>query len=80
MSNSKSTTEQKPLFEGMIDPPNGDGESTAIIEIDDDTTAPMVAYSSKPIFRPEDITPPVLKLLQGLSPEVQEGNGKPGQW
>jgi hypothetical protein len=68
--------EQLPLFDDMID-------DKAIVPADEDEAvdegAAMAVYSSNPEFNPSDITPPVLKLLQGLSAEVQDGSGKPGQ-
>lgn len=37
-------------------------------------------YKTEGVFTQEDVSPPMLRLGQGLSPEVQEGLAKPGQW
>lgn len=57
------------------------GEDDHAIATDD---APMAAsifmFNSNPDFAPEDVAFQQLKLLQGLSPEVNDGQGSPGQW
>jgi len=75
MSN-KDEYKQMP-FDGMLN--DGDEKSLAVPEPEEEDVAPISAYSNKPMFAPEDITPPMLRLMQGLSPEVQEGSAKPGQ-
>lgn len=56
-------------------------ETTDIVETtQDEGVGQLSLYSSKPIFDASDIQPPVLKLLQALSPDVTEGSGKAGQW
>lgn len=66
----------QPAFEGMIEQPIASDLAPAEEEYD----APLSIYSEKPTFNPEDITPPIMKLLQALSPEVVEGNAKAGKW
>ena len=67
----------QPSFEGMIE----DADTGMSLEpMDGESSAPLSVYSEKPVFNPEDITPPILKLLQALSPDVVEGNAKAGQW
>lgn len=77
---SKSDEYSQMSFDGMLN--DGDNKSLIVPEINDDeeAIAPIAAYSDKPIFAAEDITPPIMRLMQGLSPEVQEGSAKPGQW
>lgn len=78
MSDKKDETpKQLPLFEGMVEEPLP--SDLAPVE-DESEAAPLSIYSERPVFNPEDITPPVMKLLQALSPDVVEGNGKAGQW
>lgn len=77
MSNKEKVEQMS--FDAML----GDEEKTSLIvpePEDEDAIVPVSAYSDKPMFAAEDITPPMLRLMQGLSPEVQEGNAKPGQW
>jgi len=77
MSNKEKAEQMS--FDAML----GGEEKTSLIvpELEDeDAIVPVSAYSNKPMFAAEDITPPMLRLMQGLSPEVQEGNAKPGQW
>lgn len=66
-------------FDNMLEDTGTDASSLAIPDADD-SVAPITIYSSEAKFNPEDITPPVLKLMQGLSPEVQDGSARPGQW
>ena len=79
--------EQLPLFDEMtgaspatdsaVDP---DESGLAVIP-DIDETAGTALFSTNPTdFDMGDIVPPLLRLGQGLSPEVQEGVAKPGQW
>lgn len=61
-----------PMFDEMIDAesePETPNEGVA-----------MTVFSSTPTFDMSDIMPPVLRLAQGLTPEVQDGSAKPGQW
>ena len=61
-------------FAGMID----DDNTTPEVE---ESAAPLAVYSTNTAnFSPEDIAPPMIKLMQGLSPEVQEGAARPGNW
>lgn len=79
--NDEDKKPQQPAFDGMLeDTTEGVSEEMALAIPDEDSAAPMTVYSSVVQFNPEDITPPVLKLMQGLSPEVQEGAARPGQW
>lgn len=71
----ENKAEQLPIFEGMMD---SDSKDLAIP--DEEASAPLDIYTSQPSFTMEDIAPPMLKLLQGLSPEVSDGTGSPGQW
>lgn len=72
---AKDKKEQLPLFEGMMDE-----ESKDLAVVEDEESAPLDIYTNQPTFSIEDVAPPMLKLLQGLSPEVQDGLGTPGQW
>lgn len=77
MSNKEEPKQM--TFDGML----GNDEEKALAPLEQDeeeVSAPISVYSSKPVFAAEDITPPMLRLMQGLSPEVQEGAAKPGQW
>lgn len=67
--------EEQLSFNGMLE-----SEGTEIIPTDEESSAPLSVYSDRPAFLPEDITPPILKLLQALSPEVVEGAAKAGVW
>jgi hypothetical protein len=69
--------EQKPLT-GM-DAYTGEAQ---LAKIEDDELAPsaIVAYTNNPTFDSSDIVPSLLRLAQGLTPEVQDGSAKPGQW
>jgi hypothetical protein len=60
-------------FSDMI---GADGDAS----VDEDSPAPLAIYSDKPSFNPEDVTPPMLKLMQPLSPAVVEGSARGGQW
>jgi hypothetical protein len=55
------------------------GDETA-----DEENAPaqtsLSVYSDKPMFDSSDVTPTMIRLAQGLTPEVQSGDAKPGQW
>lgn len=75
---SKKENEQL-SFDGML---GEEEEKTSLVPVEDeeDALVPVSAYSARPEFDPDDITPPMLRLMQGLSPEVQEGDAKPGQW
>src|SRR3972149_4194897 len=61
-------------FEGMVtlDKPVIDGSSTR--------TGLAVLPAAEVTFNKEDLVTPRLKLMQGLSTEVQDGNALPGQW
>ena len=52
-----------------------------IANIEDEQPAgSMAIYNDKPSFTADDITPPMIRLAQGLTQEVQSGTAKPGQW
>lgn len=68
----------QPSFEGMVDAGNLDSALLPLGE--EDSSAPMEIYQERPAFNPEDITPPIIKLLQALSPDVVEGSAKAGTW
>jgi len=55
-------------------------DPAALIEDDEVGTSAIVAYTDKPTFSSSDIVPSMLRLAQGLTPEVQDGSAKPGQW
>jgi hypothetical protein len=57
-------------IDDMVEVPTGT-ESLAI--------APM-QYSSEPQFGADEILIPMLRLAQGLTPEVAEGTARPGDW
>jgi len=62
---------------------NGDGvpaEDANVNEEAEVTNTSMAVFTDTPQFDASDITPPVLRLAQGLTPEVQDGLAKPGQW
>lgn len=61
-------------FDSMID------NQDAMVPYEDESSAPITTYTSQDVFSMDDMTPPMLRLGQGLSPEVQEGAAKPGQW
>lgn len=66
-------------LEGFID----EGKAIIVPDADEernDFQAPVSAYTNRPQFDIEDVAPPLLRLMQGLSPEVTEGAAKPGQW
>lgn len=77
LDNSKTAQPVQPTFEGMIE---GTDAEQALEPMDGESSAPLSVYSEKPVFNPEDITPPILKLMQALSPDVVEGSAKSGQW
>ena len=52
----------------------------AVVEDEEIGTSAIVAYTDKPMFDSSDIVPALLRLAQGLTPEVQDGTAKPGQW
>lgn len=66
---------QLPIFDGMMDEDNKE-----LAVVDEEEAAPLDIYTNQPSFTIEDIAPPMLKLLQGLSPEVQDGVGSAGEW
>lgn len=70
-----SKTPEQLKFDNMVE-----DSGTDIVPVEEEAAAPLSVYSDRPVFNPEDITPPVMKLLQALSPEVVEGSGKAGQW
>lgn len=54
-----------------------------MVEEVEETTVPKTAlsvYSDKPILDGSDLFIPRLRLAQGLTQEVQNGEAKPGQW
>lgn len=55
-------------------------DQLATTEEDAMGTSAIVAYTDKPTFDSSDIVPSMLRLAQGLTPEVQDGSAKPGQW
>src|SRR3989304_5736945 len=61
-------------FEGM--------ETTNKPEIGGSSTRTRLAVlpAAEVTFNKEDLVTPRLKLMQGLSTEVQDGNARPGQW
>ena len=67
-------------FDGMVEEPQGSGPEPADVEAESSAIVPVSTYSNETTFSSDDIAPPLLRLAQGLSPEVQEGTAKPGQW
>lgn len=55
-----------------------DAEAAAL----EDNSAPtgLGGLTSTPVFERDEVSLPRLRLAQGLTPEVQEGTAKPGQW
>lgn len=83
----KTTKEKKPAAKpqaALPEPKGMDayvGEGKAEVMEDDEVgTSAIVAYTDKPTFSSGDIVPAMLRLAQGLTPEVQDGSAKPGQW
>lgn len=78
-------TSKKPVVEETAIVPTGMDAYTGPEKaaIDDDEVAgasAIVAYTDRPTFDASDIVPSLLRLAQGLTPEVQDGSAKPGQW
>lgn len=72
----------KTPFDQMIDA-SDEAPSTELAPIGDDEVAIVATtkqYSNKPEFDNDDLSFPRLRLAQGLTPEVQNGDAKPGQW
>lgn len=59
----------------------GGATSTDIEEYDEGRGAITArVYTDKPEFAADEVSMPRLRLAQGTTPEVQEGNAKPGDW
>jgi len=72
MAKEEKKEEQQPIFEDMVN------KGSELMPVEEE--ASLDIYTNQPKFTIEDIAPPMLKLLQGLSPEVQDGIGVSGQW
>jgi hypothetical protein len=66
-------------FEAMVD---SSAPTRDVAVPDDDSTAPMIAttWTQQPVYEANEVNFPRLRLGQGLTPEVAEGNAKMGQW
>jgi len=71
---------QPSVFDDMVGGEIPADVDTTAISTEFETAGPLEIYTNQPDFHPEDITPPVIKLLQALSPDVIEGSGRAGQW
>lgn len=72
----------KTPFDNMISQ-SDEPESTALAPVEDQESGLAITprqYSNKPDFDNEDLAFPRLRLAQGLTPEVQNGDAKPGQY
>jgi hypothetical protein len=68
------TEEKAPMaFDSMLEEQLEEAESTG-------QKNDLALFSNQADLTVEDITIPRLRLAQGLTKEVQEGNAKPGQW
>ena len=64
---------KEPKFDDMVEGAIVGDEPTAQSTI-------LTGYKSQPDFDPADVYIPNLRLAQGLTPEVQQGEARPGQW
>lgn len=69
-------------FDAMVHVPAGASVDEAIAGLADDEapTTPTTAYTDAPEFDADEVGYPRLRLGQGLTAEVAEGNAKMGQW
>ena len=81
MFNKKNNTEQQ------LELPLGDDSNTPAISVnnfineeDRQSSGSIAVYEQNPVFDSQDIAPAMIRLAQGLTPEVQAGAAKPGQW
>jgi hypothetical protein len=72
-----TTRKQQPTNPEVWETPD---ESTALVPASPAEMAPRYVDSLTDIFDTEDAYLPRLRLAQGLTPEVQDGTARPGQW
>ncbi len=66
-------------FNDMIESVEGEDATLANVE-EKHGQFNLANFSTVPDFGVEDISMPILRLAQGLTSEVQNGEAKPGQW
>lgn len=71
--------EEPTAFEGMVAAESPQGGDLAVQEEDERVSVPTL-WTDKPEFEAGEVGFPKLRLGQGLTPEVAEGNAKMGQW
>jgi hypothetical protein len=80
-----TTTKGEQLFEGVVEEGIPDAEARELdAEAEDSvvqiTPAGLASLTTTPVFAADEVSIPRLRLAQGLTQEVQDGNARPGQW
>lgn len=81
---AKTPAKKAPSFEDMVSAGLGEDDVVDAAPVaPEDVTTPasaMTVYQDAPMMDSSDLFIPRLRLAQGLTQEVQQGEAKPGQW